>query len=600
MTKQTQRKSYGEETIEWDLTDLFSGLKDPKIQSGLDDIQEKTTHFVKNYKGKLENITPENLLQAYIELELLLTPLYKISQYIGLRITTETDNPEIKALESRVDEIGAEISNQIVFFDLELAKSSDAKIKEFLNYVPLKNYHYSITRSKETAKYNLSEKEEQIITLKDLTGEDALVKLYEELTSGFEFEFEVDGEVKKMNGSQLRNLRLHPDKEVRRRAMKTFYKRYEDNKTTITAIFNNIVKSKAIEKKLRGYTSPIAVKNIGNDLTDEAVQTLHDVTNDSNYLVNRYYKIKKTLLEIDELTLADIYAPLPKSNREFTYEEAKAIVLEGFLAFDQEAHDLVKSMFDENRIDARVLPKKRGGAFCSGYTPDVKPYVMLNFMGKPRDVSTMAHELGHALHDMYCNTQTLLNFHPILPLAETASVFAEMLITDLLLKKETTTEGKIAILTDKLEDIFATSHRQNMFSTFEMKAHETIDKELQDSTDLCKLYRAQLENMFGDAVTYTDEYKWEWSTIPHIFASPFYVYAYNFGNLLVMALYQQYLEEGATFIPKYKQLLSMGSAARPTEITAIVGADINSREFWQKSIRYIESLVTELENLVKQ
>jgi oligoendopeptidase F len=223
---------------------------------------------------------------------------------------------------------------------------------------------------------------------------------------------------------------------------------------------------------------------------------------------------------------------------------------------------------------------------------------MLNFLGKPRDIATMAHELGHAIHDMLCSKQTLINFHPILPLAETASVFAEMLITDHLLKTETDTRSKINILTDKLEDIFATSHRQNMFSQFEMATHKHIESDRLSSQDLCKIYKEELKKMFGDAVQYPEEYQWEWSSIPHIFESPFYVYAYNFGNLLVMAMYQQYLEEGKAFMPKYKEFLSYGSSQSPKDITATIGADINTSEFWQKSITYIESLLSELERLV--
>jgi oligoendopeptidase F len=219
-------------------------------------------------------------------------------------------------------------------------------------------------------------------------------------------------------------------------------------------------------------------------------------------------------------------------------------------------------------------------------------------MAKPRDVSTMAHELGHAIHDMLsAQKQTLINFHPILPLAETASVFAEMLVTDQLLKTETSKAAKIALLTDKLEDIFATSHRQNMFSRFEMVTHKEISGRLLDANELCELYTKELKLMFGKSISYPKEYQWEWSTIPHIFESPFYVHSYNFGNLLVMALYQQYLEEGKSFIPKYKALLSMGSAARPIEITQIVGADINDEKFWQKSIMYIESLLNQLKEL---
>jgi oligoendopeptidase F len=275
-------------------------------------------------------------------------------------------------------------------------------------------------------------------------------------------------------------------------------------------------------------------------------------------------------------------------------------VLECFSAFDDDFYKMAKTMFDEDRIDAPVSHGKKGGAFCYGSTPELRPYIMLNFLGKQQDIFTIAHELGHAVHDFFSAKQTLLNYHPILPLAETASVFSEMLVTDLLLKRDTDPTTKKAILTDKLESIFATSHRQNMFSRFEITAHKTISKRLMSSDELCELYKSELNMMFGKSIRYTDEYSWEWSSIPHIYEVPFYVYAYNFGNLLVMALYQSYLEDGKLFIPKYKQFLSMGSSASPFDIAKLVGANINSIDFWEKSLLYIEKLIFDLEGLVKQ
>jgi len=281
------------------------------------------------------------------------------------------------------------------------------------------------------------------------------------------------------------------------------------------------------------------------------------VTTESYSLVQRYYSLKAKMLNLPELTLSDIYAPLPDADRFYPFEEAKTLVLDAFQAFDEEFHTLTKTMFTEQRIDAPVEQGKRGGAFCSSSTPDLKPYVLLNYTGKVRDVSTMAHELGHAIHAMFSRQQNLTNYHSILPLAETASIFSEMVLTDYLLKNETDTAVKKALLTGKLEDIFATSHRQNMFSSFEIAAHAAINQNLQSADDLCELYSGELKKMFGNSVQMTAEYAWEWSSIPHIFNVPFYVYAYNFGNLLVLALYQQYLEEGASFKPRYKNFLSL-------------------------------------------
>ncbi len=588
----------GAESIRWDLSDLYSSIQDPKIKTDLSQTKTNAEAFVTRYKGKLHTLSAAQLKSAYIELEAIISPLYKVGQYVNLVYTTETSNDEVKALVAFVDEAESEINNLLLFFDLELGDMTEEQAKPFSKAAELEPYGYSFSRSRATSKYNLSEKEEQLITIKDLTGSNAWQKLYNELTAGFQFEFELNGITKTLNGSQLRALRQHEDPAVRRRAMAQFFSTYEENGLTLTHIFNNVVKDYALEKNLRGYESAISIKNIGNDLSEGAVASLHQVTTESYTLVQRYYALKSKLLG-QELTLADIYAPLPKATKNYSWDEAKQLVLDSFYGFDKEIGGMVEELFTEKRIDAPVTSTKRGGAFCSSSTPDVKPYVLLNFLGRQRDVSTMAHEFGHAVHDRLCERQPLSYYHPILPLAETASVFAEMMLTDKLLKSETDNAAKQALLTDKLEDIFATSHRQNMFSRFEIATHNTINDQLMSSKDLCALYNNELRLMFGNSVTYTPEYSWEWSSIPHIYESPFYVYAYNFGNLLVMALYQQFLEEGQSFIPRYKEFLSMGRSASPKDITKLINADIEHPDFWRKSLKYIESLLVQLENLSK-
>ncbi|NQT62827.1 MAG: M3 family oligoendopeptidase [Candidatus Marinimicrobia bacterium] len=588
----------GAENIRWDLSELFSGLDDPKIDIVLNESRQQAERFVEQYRGKLGDLTPEALAGAYNELEAISGPLYQLGMFVNLEYAVDTADDKIKALLGKIEQSSSTTSNLLVFFSLELGNLSDDQFAKFEGAEALKDFEYKIAKMRKNARYNLSEKEEQVINLKDLNGSNAHQKLYGEFTSSFSFEFELDGETKTLNGDQLRAMRQHPDADVRQRAMKMFFSRYEDNALVINHLYNSLVKDHGIEVDLRGFDQPISTMNTHNDLSDAAIQALNDVTTESYSLVNRYYKLKAKMLELDEMTLADIYAPLPQSSKAYPFEDAKTLVLDGFKSFDNDFYKMAKTMFDENRIDAPVEPSKRGGAFCASSTPDLKPYVLLNYTGKVRDVSTMAHELGHAIHAMLSSKQKLMNYHSILPLAETASIFSEMVLTDSLLKKETDVEVKKSMLTGKLEDIFASSHRQNMFSSFEIASHKAINEQLQSPQALCELYTTELEKMFGDSLTITPEYAWEWSSIPHIFNVPFYVYAYNFGNLLVFALYQQFLEEGDSFIPKYKEFLSRGSSASPADLTAIVGADINHPDFWRKSLRYIETLVDQLEALV--
>jgi len=588
----------GAENIRWDLNELFSNIDDPRIDAVLSNSKVQAEAFVELYKGKLGDLTAAELAEAYNTLESISGPLYRLGQYIHLLYAVDTADDKIKATLAKIEQSSSTTSNLLVFFGLELGNLTEEQFAIFDGAKALGDFGYKIAKLRKNARYNLSEKEEQIINLKDLNGSNAHQKLYNELATSFSFEFELDGEVQTMSGDQLRALRQHPDADVRQRAMKLFFSRYEEHALTINHLYNSLVKDHGIEVGLRGYENPISTMNSHNDLSDASIQALNDVTTESYTLVNRYYKLKAKMLGMEELTLADIYAPLPQSSKVYPFEEAKQLVLDGFKSFDDDFHAKAKAMFDENRIDAPVGPSKRGGAFCSSSTPDLKPFVLLNYTGKVRDVSTMAHELGHAIHAMFSSDQKLMNYHSILPLAETASIFSEMVLTDSLLKKETDVEVKKSMLTGKLEDIFASSHRQNMFSSFEVASHAAINAQLQSPQELCELYTVEIQKMFGDSVTVTPEYAWEWSSIPHIFNVPFYVYAYNFGNLLVLALYQQYLDEGESFKPKYKEFLSMGSSASPADITNIVGADINDPDFWRKSLKYIESLIDQLEELV--
>ncbi len=586
------------EDTRWKLDELFRDVSDPAIAGILETASEKADGFVTTYKGRLAELTGTGLasaFQTYIDIS---TPLYKVSQYAHLRYAVETDNDLVKALVAKVDTELPRISNKLMFFHLELAAVDESTLEAFLADPALEAYRYGISHAHKTARYNLGEKEEQVINLKDVNGINAHQKLYEELTTSFSFEFELDGELQTLTGDQLRALRQHPDPDTRRRAMSMFFERYADNRLTLTHLYNAIVRDYGMEAGLRGYASPISRMNTHNDLEDEAIGTLNGITTESYPLVHRYYRLKEKILGLDDMTLADIYAPLPSVKRTYDFASARGLVLDSFAAFDDEFFRYADTMFRENRIDAPALPGKRGGAFCSSSTPDLNPYVLLNFTGKVRDVATMAHELGHAIHAFFSQKQNLLNYHSILPLAETASIFSEMLLTDHFLKQETNREVKISLICNKLEDIFASSHRQNMFSSFEIESHAAINKDLQSSEQLCSMYENQLKLMFGDSVRIASEYRWEWSSIPHIYNVPFYVYAYNFGNLLVLGLYQLYLEQGREFIQKYKRFLSLGSSASPGRILETVGVDLRDPGFWKKSLAYIESLTDQLTNLL--
>ena len=584
--------------IRWDLSELHDSVSIDSAVPLIDQIIKQSQAFADKYKGKVAGLSSgeiHNALKAYDEIR---SSLYQISQFAHLNYSVDIQDVDILKFVSMVDDSASKISNILLFFFLEIGQVSNDVLNQWCNDNLNEPYRYSLHQAVDKNKYRLTEKEEQLVNLKDLTGIDALRKLYGEHTSRYEFKMIVDGQEKVMNGSECRALRYHDDPKVRRQAMQLFFDSYESDEHIMVHLFNSIIKDYNVERIHRGYASPISGMNTRNDLPDELVNTLHDLTTKSNTLVQRYYTLKKQILGLDQMTLADIYAPMQDDVPYISWERAKQTVLESFQQFDSQFYEYAKDMFDSNRVDVFPSKVKRGGAFCSSSRPEVRPFVMLNYLGKQRDVATLAHELGHAIHAYFSSDQPLINYHAILPVCETASVFCEMLVVDSLKKSATSNREKMVLLATKLEDIFATSHRQNMFSCFEQKIHDKISNSRLSGKELCDLYAQGLSDMFGDAVEIPSEYHWEWATIPHMLDVPFYVYSYNFGNLLVLGLYQLYLDEGEPFIPKLKRILSSGSSKSPVQLMRDEGIDILSTEFWQRSISFIESTLDELQMTV--
>tara|TARA_B100001121_G_scaffold298108_1_gene305294 strand:- start:9984 stop:11765 length:1782 start_codon:yes stop_codon:yes gene_type:complete len=583
------------QSIHWDLSELHDSTSVDTATPRIDDIEQRANEFSDQYKGRVSNLTASEIHSALKNYELIRSDLYQISQFAHLNYSVDIQDAEILKFVSLIDERASKISNILLFFFLEVGQVPKETLDHWCDDFINEPYRYVLVQAVDKNQYRLTEKEEQLINLKDLTGIDALRKMYGEHTSRYEFKLTVDGQEKVMNGSECRALRYHDDPNVRRDAMQLFFERYQTDEHIMVHLFNSIIKDYNIERIHRGYDAPISGMNIHNDLPNELVHKLHELTTESNVLVQRYYALKQQILGLDQMTLADIYAPMQHDVPTISWESAKQTVLESFQQFDDQFYEYAKDMFDSNRVDVFPSKVKRGGAFCSSSRPEIRPYVMLNYLGKQRDVATLAHELGHAIHAYFSSNQPLVNYHAILPVCETASVFCEMLVVDALKKSATSKQEKMVLLATKLEDIFATSHRQNMFSCFEQRIHDKISSSRLSAPELCEIYAQGLKDMFGDSVKIPKEYHWEWATIPHMLDVPFYVYSYNFGNLLVLGLYQLYLDEGQAFIPKLKRILSAGSSKSPVQLMRDEGIDILSSDFWQGSIAYIESILDELQ-----
>jgi oligoendopeptidase F len=347
---------------------------------------------------------------------------------------------------------------------------------------------------------------------------------------------------------------------------------------------------------IRKYASAIAVRNLDNDVPDEAVDTLLETCRKNAPLFQRYFRFKAKRLGVDTLRRFDLYAPLAESDKSYTFDEGTGMVLESLGAFAPVLADHARRVFDEGHLDSEVRPRKDTGAFCAGATPDLTPWVLMNFNGKPDDVATLAHEIGHAVHSMMASDHSVLTFHAPLPLAETASVFSEMLLLERLLGEEKDPAVRRDLLGRFIDDAYATVMRQAYFVLFERDAHRMVEEGV-TIDGLSAAYLENLKQQFGDSVEVNEEFALEWVCIPHIYHTPFYCYAYSFGQLLVLALYRKYKEEGAAFVPRYLEILSSGGSMQPADVIARAGFDMASEAFWQGGFDVLAGMMDELEGL---
>ena len=587
--------------IVWDLSDLYKGADDKKIKADIAKGIKLAVEFKARYSGKITKITkPADFAKMFAEYETCLELINRFMQFAFLNLSLDTSSASAKSLLSACEEKCADMENKLLFFRLELCEIEDAKIKKLAAAKEFSNYAHQLEVIRAFKPYQLSEKEEQVINIKNLNAKNYVVQLYDEFTASFRFKVKMpDGKTVEMNGSQLRNLRYHESPAMRKQSAELYFSKYSENLLMITGLYNMIVRDHAQENKLRGYKRADEPRNISNELDNKVIDALVEVTTKNSSLVQRYYKIKAKMLKVKKLSLCDIYAPVASKTKKFDWNEAKAIVLDSFKNFDPSFHKIASDFFNNKWIDASIGANKKSGAYCSSSVPGLHPYVLMNFTGNLREVMTLAHELGHAIHAVLSSKNTILNYHAILPLCETASIFAESVVTDDLLKKLKTREEKMTLLTSKLEDYFATSFRQNMFTRFEREAHAQSAEKLLGPADLNAIYAKELKLMFGESVNITEDYHAEWSVIPHIFHTPFYCYSYNFALLLVLALYQSYCEKGPKFKAGFLKLLSSGSFVSPEAMLKYVDIDISDKKFWQKGFDYISSKIDELESLLK-
>ena len=566
------------------------------VEELLGQLEESVAAFESLREELSSQMDPAKLIDAMQQYEEINTQAYRLFAYGSLWFSSDTQSPDALTYTNRMTQLHAEIGNRMLFFELWWKGLEDEEAAALLPdagaYADFRHYLLDMRLTKP---HMLEESSERIINLKNTNGPSALTTIYSMLTNRLEFELEVDGELKQMTREEVMAHAYSADPDMRAAAYQSLYKVYEEEAPILAQIYINLVRDWYNENvTLRSYESPIAVRNLSNDIPYEAVRALLEVARRNAPLFQRYFTLKAKWLGVEKLRRYDIYAPLMESSRDVPYDDAVELVLETFNRFDLDFASKAQRVFDDNHVDSEVRKGKRAGAFCATVMPSITPFVLLNYTNKVRDVATIAHELGHAVHSMMAEDHSILTQHSSLPLAETASVFAEMVMNEQLLEEEKDPLVRREILASSVDDIYATVMRQAFFTIFEEDAHKAI-QENASPQELERLYFENLQEQFGDSVALSDEFKFEWVSIPHIYQVPFYCYAYSFGQLLVLSLFRRYQQEGDAFKPGYMRLLARGGSARPQEILEEAGIDMTDPDFWQAGFDVIRDMIDELE-----
>jgi oligoendopeptidase F len=585
------------EKTAWDLEPLVGGEGEGGVGSRMEQALTRSRAFAGRYAGKLEQLDSAGLGEAMAELAEIYELVGRAGSYAALRFSTDTAAPENGALLQKVQEGETEIGTTLLFFELEWAALSDARAEELLAGESLDFCRHHLRNARRYREHLLSEPEEKILAEKSLTGAGAWSRLFEELTSAIEVELP-DGQAAAPVALDVALGKLmDADRDVRRGAAEAVSAALAPGLRTRAFLFNTLLADKATDDRLRRYPSWLAARNLANEASDESVQALIDAVRGRFEIARRWYRLKARLLGLEQLADYDRMAAVTAEDEvSYSFAEGREIVLDCYSSFSPELGELAKGFFDGRYIDAPVRPAKRGGAFCASAVPSVHPYVLLNYTSRRRDVLTLAHELGHGVHFALAAQQGVFHQGTPLTLAETASVFAETVVFGRLLSADSSPASRLALLASNLEDTIATVFRQVAMNRFEDLVHTERREVGELSVDrFGELWAESQEELLGDSVEITDGYRSWWSYIPHFIGSPGYVYAYAYGQLLALSVYQRYLEVGAGFEAQYVELLSSGGSRSPEELGEIVGLDLRDPTFWERGLDLIEARLGEAE-----
>lgn len=582
------------EPASWDLSELVRDDAGPGFEEQVSRIRKKAKSFGRLKDGLAPEISSAEFGRILRRLERITEEINLVAGYASLQYAADTQSDQATSLVTRMTKLGADISNQVLFFDLWWKRSVDEgnAVRLMQDVGDLAGY---LRHQRLVSAYTLSEPEEKLINILDATGASALVKIYDKITNAFEYHVMVGGRRRKMAREELAGLVRSANPKTRQAAYAALFERFEEDKGVLGEIYQNIVLNWRDEGiQLRGYRTPVSVRNIANDVDDKTVDSLLRVCEKNAPIFREFFVQKAKMLDLARLRRYDLYAPITARARErsYSYDHSIRLVLESLGRFSPVMSGFAKKVLDQNHVDSSLRPGKRDGAFCSTLSPRVTPFVLVNFTGKLRDVFTLAHELGHAIHSQAAAGRSILVQSASLPLAETASTFSELLLYDSLVEKIPEEEGRF-MLAEKIGDLYATIMRQSFFTLFEVDAHKQIAAST-TVAELSKTYLRNLQKQFGSSVEISDDFALEWSCIPHFYHAPFYCYAYSFGNLLALSLFQRYKKEGADFVPSYLEILSAGGSQKTESLLLQHDMDISSAGFWQDGFEYVRRQVRQL------
>jgi len=596
--------------VRWDLSDLYASPDDPAIETDLDRALAQSRSFAERLRGRVAALMAAELADAVDQLEALNEPVARAASYSQLVFAADTSDPRNGALMQRVQERVSEVRNTLLFFELEWVAVEDEAAEARLADPALARRRHLLDSMRRYRPHLLSEPEERILEQTANTGRRAFGRLFDEIMSSMRFTIPTSvsadddgkadggGSVEELGEEEVLSRLYSPDRDARCAAAKALTEGLRANAGPLSFIFNTLVQDKAMDDRLRNYAMPMDARNLANEIAGSSVDALLSACVERYPLVARYYRIKATILGLDRLEDYDRYAPLPGSDRSVPFEAARNLVLDAYGDFCPAMADIAQRFFDAHWIDAELRPGKRGGAFSASTLPSVHPYVLLNYTGNQRDVMTVAHELGHGIHQTLAAAQGLFEQDTPLTTAETASVFGEMLVFRRLMKLESDPKARLALLCGKLEDAFATVFRQVCMTRFEESLHAARRREGELArARVDELWLGANRPMFGDSVHLSDDYGCWWLYIPHFVHSPFYCYAYAFGELLVLALLRCYDEQGEAFVPRYLDLLTAGGSQSPEALLARLEIDVTDPSFWRGGLALLEDMVDQAQEL---